>query len=110
LGFLLKARLIRQIPLSGIRSVMTMSKPIARVTIAILISLVLVAATYMTVQGAIPRGDSQGVHVVNGLQTNFNHYRSTIQELQSVQLQNQPGNSPHQSGGCHSDFPASSDG
>lgn len=83
-----------------------MSKPILRVAFAVVISLVLIAATYMTVQGALPGADARSAqsHVVNGLQTNLNHYRSTVSELQ---MQNssfiQPGNGPHQGGGCHSE-------
>jgi hypothetical protein len=64
-----------------------MSKPIFRVTFAILISLALIAATYMTVQGAFAKvgGNSAGVHEVSGLQTNLNHYRSSAAEVQSLQ-------------------------
>lgn len=73
-----------------------MSKPIARVTLVILISLALIAATYITVQGALPRisANNTGVHVVSGLQTNLNHYRvaaSDLQSLQSMQPANQTG-------------------
>jgi hypothetical protein len=87
-----------------------MSKPIARVTLAILISLVLIAATYMTVQGALPKigGNSAQVHVVDGLQTNLNHYRSSaaeVQSLQSTQSFDQPG----QGHGCESEARVSPD-
>jgi hypothetical protein len=87
-----------------------MSKPITRVAFALLISLVLIAATYMTVQGAFPGAESKaaGVHTVNGLQTNFNHYRSTASELAIYQIQSQAGDAPHQ-GGCHSDTQTSPD-
>jgi len=81
-----------------------MSKPITRVTLAILISLALIAATYMTVQGALPRigANSVGAHVVSGLQTNLNHYRgaSNLESLQSVQPMNQTG----QGHGCDSEY------
>ncbi|HEX9330795.1 MAG TPA: hypothetical protein VF896_02830 [Anaerolineales bacterium] len=78
-----------------------MSKPIARVVLAILVSLVLIAATYFTVQGALPKvgAGSAQVHVVNGLQTNLNHYRTSIYEANYAS----PANGPHQGGGCHSD-------
>jgi hypothetical protein len=82
-----------------------MSK-IARVTIFLLISLALIAATSVSVRGwlgATSRPET-GVHAVDGLQTNFNHQRSTTAELQSQRMQN--GASPFgssQPGGCHSD-------
>ncbi|HLO30564.1 MAG TPA: hypothetical protein VK249_15580 [Anaerolineales bacterium] len=58
-----------------------MSKPIARVAFFVLISLVLIAATYFTVQAALPgAGASAQVHIVNGLQTNLNHYRVSISD------------------------------
>jgi len=86
---------------------MTMSKPIVRVAFFLVISLTLIAATYMTVQGAWLKTDTHRaqVHVVSGLQTNLNHYRLSSVEVQSQQMLNnyaQPGNSPHQNGGCHS--------
>jgi hypothetical protein len=87
-----------------------MSKPVARVAFAVLISLVLIAASYMTVQGAWLRTGITQAHAVTGLQTNLNHYRSTTSELQSLQIQNQPENGPHQGGGCHSDNQPSNDG
>ena len=88
-----------------------MSKPIVRITLTLVVSLVLIAASYMTVQGAWLRTGSTQSHLVGGLQTNLNHYRLTGAELQSLQLQNQSGNGPHhQGGGCHSDYPSSSDG
>jgi hypothetical protein len=86
-----------------------MSKPAARVTLFILISLVLIAATSASVRG-LWGGTSEvsGVqaHMVSGLQTNFNHDRSTISELESQQLQgagpsmDQPGKGGH---GCESE-------
>ncbi len=85
-----------------------MSKPIVRVTIFVLISLVLIAATSVGVRGWLGSSSSTyqatGTHVVSGLYTNFNHQRSTSAELQSLQLQNGPSAQPagaHQ-GGCHS--------
>lgn len=85
-----------------------MSKPIARVAIFVLISLVLIAATSVGVRGWLG-GARQTAHIqahlVNGIHTNFNHERSTVSELETLQLQNssysQPSSSPHQ-GGCHS--------
>jgi hypothetical protein len=80
---------------------MTMSKPILRIAFFLLISLTLIAATYMTVQGAWLKAEPNRaqVHVVGGLQTNLNHDRLSSTELQSVE----PGNGPHHNGGCHSD-------
>jgi hypothetical protein len=86
-----------------------MSKPIARVAFFLLISLTLIAATYMTVQGAWLKteANSAQAHVVNGLQTNLNHDRLSSAELQSLQMQvdnyAQPGKSSHENGGCHSE-------
>jgi hypothetical protein len=83
-----------------------MSKPTARVVLITLIGLVLIAATYVTVQGAFAKAESAGVqsHSVSGLQTNFNHDRSTVAELDALQSQNQtfsePGPGKHQGGGC----------
>ena len=89
-----------------------MSKPIARVALVSLISLVLIAATYMTVQGSFVKTDSSKAadvqaHQVSGLQTNFNHDRSTVSELEALQQQSvpsssEPGAGRHQ-GGCESE-------
>ncbi|HEX2993683.1 MAG TPA: hypothetical protein VHP14_02600 [Anaerolineales bacterium] len=82
-----------------------MSKPIARVTVFVLISLALIAATSVGVRGWLNGADRQatGAHTVGGLQTDFNHQRSTVAELESRQLYNQPSGVPQQSGGCHSE-------
>ena len=84
-----------------------MSKPIARVAIALLISLALIAATYITVLGALPEAGANGAqaHLVDGLQTNFNHDRSSIPELESQRLQSdvQPGNGLQKDGPCRSE-------
>jgi len=87
-----------------------MSKPIARVAFFVLISLVLIAATSASVRGWLG-GTSASVttgaqaHVVNGLQTNLNHDRSTASELQSLQLQmdSQLLDQPGKGRGCESD-------
>jgi hypothetical protein len=91
-----------------------MSKPIARVVLVSLISLVLIAATYMTVQGAFAKAETKTVgaqsHVVSGLQTNFNHDRSTVSELEALQMQSQPsqpGTGRNGKGhGCDSEYQA----
>ena len=84
-----------------------MSKPIARVAFIALISLALIAATYMTMQGGLSwTGGRSQVHVVNGLQTNLNHYRTSV----SDQNYASPANTPHQNGGCHSNPQNNSDG
>ncbi len=85
-----------------------MSKPVVRVAVFVLLSLVLIAATSVGVRGWLSseKGTaSVQSHAVNGIYTNFNHQRSTVSELQSLQTQSgsysQPANTPHQ-GGCHS--------
>jgi hypothetical protein len=91
---------------------MTMSKPVVRVALFLLISLSLIAATYMTVQGAWAKPETNRAqsHAVSGLQTNLNHDRLSSAEVQSLQLQSgnyaQPGNGSHKNGGCHSDSQA----
>jgi hypothetical protein len=84
-----------------------MSRPvaIARVTVFVLISLVLIAATSVGVRGWLgSTHQATGTHAVSGLYTDFNHQRSTTAELQSLQLLNGTSAQPsgaHQ-GGCHS--------
>jgi hypothetical protein len=88
-----------------------MSKPIARVVLVSLIGLVLIVAAYLTVQGAFAKAETKSVgaqaHVVSGLQTNFNHDRSTVSELEALQMQSQPsqpGTGHHgDGGGCGSE-------
>jgi len=92
-----------------------MSRPIARVAFAVLVSLVLIAATYMTVQGALPNVDTNRAqsHIVSGLKTNLNHDRSTVSELQTLQMQSdlnfQPSGGSHEGGGCESENRTSPD-
>lgn len=89
---------------------MSIPKPTARVVLIALISLALIAATYMTVQGAFAKAETRGAqaHTVNGLQTNFNHDRSTAAELDALQAQidaySQPDGSYKNGGGCHSEL------
>jgi hypothetical protein len=87
-----------------------MSKPIARVAFFLLISLVLIAATSASVRGWLGNttdAASVQAHVVSGLQTNLNHDRSTVSELQSLQLSgdlySNPVDSSRKDGGCHSE-------
>jgi hypothetical protein len=87
---------------------MTLSKPIVRLAFILLISLTLIAATYMTVQGSArvkTEALSAQSHAVGGLQTNLNHDRLSSVEVQSLQMQSnfQPGNGSGHDGGCHSD-------
>ena len=78
-----------------------MSKPIARVVFITLISLALIAATYVTVQGAVPKvGASAQAHIVSGLQTNLNHYRASVADQTNYA---NPVDDTHKNGGCHSD-------
>lgn len=75
-----------------------MSKPVARVALISLVSLLLIAAAYMTVQGAFAKAETKSAgaqaHTVSGLQTNFNHDRSTVSELEALQSQSQPSSKP----------------
>ena len=69
-----------------------MSKPFTRVAFFVLISLVLIAATSASVRGWLGGANVNEVsgaqaHMVSGLQTNFNHDRSTVSELESLQTQ-----------------------
>ncbi len=90
-----------------------MSKPIVRVTVFVLISLVLIAATSVGVRGWLSGTHQQaGTHAVSGLYTNFNHQRSTSAELQSLQMQNGTSAQPAGAhpGGCHSNNQGSPQG
>lgn len=86
-----------------------MSKPIARVAFFVLVSLVLIAATSASVRGWFASSNEvAGVqsHAVSGLQTNLNHDRSTVSELNSLQLQMDSQSLQQQSGkghGCESE-------
>lgn len=85
-----------------------MSKPIVRVTVFVLISLVLIAATSVGIRGWLGSPhQATGVHAaVSGLYTDFNHQRSTVSELESYQSQSgstQSLSDPHQGGGCQSE-------
>lgn len=90
-----------------------MSKPTARIVLVSLLAILLIAATYMTVQGAFAKTESTGAqaHVVSGLQTNFNHDRSTLAELQALQAQknfSESGSGRHGGGGgCESEMQTS---
>jgi len=83
-----------------------MSKPIARVTFFVLISLVLIAATSFSVRGWLD-GTSEAagvqVHSVDGLQTNLNHDRSTVTELESLQSDAQSLEQSGKGHGCESE-------
>ena len=86
-----------------------MSKPTTRAFLVTLLGIVLIAAAYMTVQSVFAKAESTGAqaHLVNGLQTNFNHDRSTVSELNTLQAQNNyadPGAGQHQGGGCHEEM------
>jgi hypothetical protein len=86
-----------------------MSKPIARVTLFVLISLALIAATSFSVRGWLSGGTSESVgvqaHTVDGLQTNLNHDRSTVPEVESLQSQNEAQSQPGKGSGhgCESE-------
>jgi hypothetical protein len=85
-----------------------MSKPMTRVVLSALIALALVIGIYTSVQGGLSSKllknevNSAQAHVVNGLQTNLNHDRSSAAELQSsssqADMNTQPAGQGH--GGC----------
>jgi hypothetical protein len=89
-----------------------MSKPVARVVFAVLISFALIAAISTSVQGGLSSkllrtgANSAQAHVVNGLMTNLNHDRSTVSELESSAKQAntylQPAGKGH--GGCEDEL------
>ena len=88
-----------------------MSKPNTRVVLVTLLGIVLIAAAYFTVQGAFAKTDTAGVqsHSVSGLQTNFNHDRSTVTELNALQAQKDTFSEPgaggnHGAGGCEDEM------
>lgn len=91
---------------------MTMSRSTARIVLVILIALAVIAATYMTVQGAFAKEESRGAqaHTVSGLKTNFNHDRSTVAEQEALKAQldtySQPGHG-HGGGGCEHEMQVS---
>jgi hypothetical protein len=88
-----------------------MSKPMTRVVVSALITLALLIGVYTSVQGGLStkllktEGNSAQAHVVNGLQTNLNHDRSSVAELASSRMQadsfSQPSGKGH---GCESDL------
>ncbi len=89
-----------------------MSKPMTRVVLSALIALALLIGIYTSVHGGLSskllkaEGNSAQAHVVNGLQTNLNHDRSTVAELQSANSQAdmyaQPSGKGH--GGCEDEL------
>ena len=89
-----------------------MSKPMTRVVLSALIALALLIGLYTSVQGGWSSKllktelNSAQAHAVNGLQTNLNHDRSTVAELQSVRSQadmySQPEGKGH--GGCEDEL------
>jgi hypothetical protein len=91
---------------------MTMSKPMTRIVVSVLIALALLVAIYTSVQGGLSsnllksEANSAQAHVVNGLKTNLNHDRSTAAELESAAFQAdkymQPGGQGH--GGCEDEL------
>lgn len=84
---------------------MTMSKPVARIVLGALIAVALIAATYMTVQGAFAKTEDAGkvqAHTVSGLKTNFNHDRSSPAELEFMRALDSYSapSGGHGGGGC----------
>ena len=96
-----------------------MSKPIARVVFSVVIGLVLIAAISTSVQGGLggkllkSEANTAQTHVVNGLMTNLNHYRSSVSELESARMQSetyvQPPAGAGNGHGCESELRVSPD-
>jgi hypothetical protein len=96
-----------------------MSKSIARVALSVLIGFVLIAAISTSVQGGLggkllkTETNSAQSHVVNGLMTNLNHYRSSVSELESARMQSetyvQPPAGAGNGHGCESELRVSPD-
>jgi hypothetical protein len=84
-----------------------MSKPMVRLAFFVLVSLVLIAATSASVRGwlgSTSEAASVRSHTVSGLQTNLNHDRSTVSELQTLPLDSQSLQQPSGKGhGCESE-------
>lgn len=79
-----------------------MSKP-TRITLAILVSIVVIIGIFTTVQGATlsARQDRAGSHVVSGAQVDLNHYRESaaapaISEYQAPPSQAGNGHCDHE--------------
>jgi hypothetical protein len=78
-----------------------MSKPGARVVLAVLISLAVIVGIYTSVQGAGSETVRSGTHLVSGARVNLDHYRES--EPAPAPLQEyQPGKG-HGRGGCESE-------
>lgn len=87
-----------------------MSKPVAQVAFSALLGLVMIVGFSTNLQSKLSHvllrtENSARVHVVSGLQTNFNHYRSSTSALNQIQLQSDLQNQyqsdrPH---GCESE-------
>jgi hypothetical protein len=87
-----------------------MSKPVAQVTFSALLGLVMIVGLSTNVQNKLSRvlaktENGASAHVVNGVQTNFNHYRSSASVLNQLELQSDLQNQyqndrPH---GCESE-------
>jgi len=96
-----------------------MSKPMTRVVLSAVIALALLIGIYTSVQGGLSskllkaEGNSAQAHVVNGLQTNLNHDRSTVAELESARMQAdtfvQPPSGAGNGHGCESELRVSPD-
>jgi hypothetical protein len=69
-----------------------MSKPIAQVTFSALLGLVMIVGFSTNAQSKLSHllfrtENTVSAHVVSGLQTNFNHYRSSMSTLNQIELQ-----------------------
>lgn len=52
-----------------------MSKPVTRIVISVLLSLLVIAVVYTSVLGASSAANKTGTHLVSGAKVNLDHYR-----------------------------------
>lgn len=76
-----------------------MSKP-TRITLAVLVSLLVIIGIFTTVQGATlsARQDRAGTHVVSGAQVDLNHYREAAPAPAASEYRSPPSQAGN--GGC----------
>jgi hypothetical protein len=80
-----------------------------RVVIAALVSLGVIVGIYTSAQGMSPKAGTINAqaHVVNGVKTNLDHFRTSSNELDSVETQyDSPSGKGH---GCESELQTSPD-
>jgi len=81
-----------------------MSKPMTRVTVAVLIALLVIVAIFTSVQALQGRAGSVSAHVVSGAMTNLNHDRLTAEEQALYKAQLEGLKSGGEGHGCESEM------